>query len=173
MLAGVVGVSVALAERAVDSVAGYAKDVAGGAVIGGFGACWRSVAVVAGCLAGGWVWLKSGGCIEKAARESAGGRSSAPAMTPMALDDPKFQKIDSVVCRFFDDEICVVAGRKNILLQIYEIDPLPSLQSHLQGFIGGKIVESTVIGSRVQRCFVLQTQKPSHVPASEVFFRRV
>jgi len=38
MLAGVVGVSVALAERAVDSAAGYAEDVAAGASAGGFGA---------------------------------------------------------------------------------------------------------------------------------------
>jgi len=59
VLAGVVGVSVALAERAVDSVAGYAEDVAAGASTGGFGAGWRSVAVVAGCLAWGWVWVIS------------------------------------------------------------------------------------------------------------------
>lgn len=60
MLAGVVGVSVALAERAVDSVAGYAEDVAAGAVAGGFGAGWRSVAVVAGRLARVWVGVKAG-----------------------------------------------------------------------------------------------------------------
>lgn len=61
-MAGVVGESVALAERAVDSAAGYAADVAPSPDAGGVGFAQGAAVLVAGGLAGvsvGLIWHKT------------------------------------------------------------------------------------------------------------------